>query len=79
MAQDPTQLLRSLEGHRVGVALSDGSRLEDCQLISAPRLGLRTVWLVLADGADAFLPLAAVVDVWDAGAVAASTGPGQAA
>ena len=77
MAQDPTQLLRSLEGHRVSVALADGSRLDDCQLISAPRLGLQTVWLLLADGADAFLPLAAVAEIWAVAAVAA--GPSQAA
>lgn len=64
MAQDPTLQFRSLEGRRVGVALTDGSRLDDCQLISAPRPGLSTVWLLLADGADAFVPLAAVVEIW---------------
>ena len=79
MAQDPIQLLRSLEGRRVGVALADGSRLDDCQLISAPRVGLQTVWLLLSNGADAFLPLAAVVEVWAVAAVAVAAGPGQAA
>jgi hypothetical protein len=58
--------LRALEGRRVSVALADGSRIDDGELISAGRPGLRSVW-VYANGADTFVPMADVVDVWEPG------------
>ena len=64
MAQDSTLQFRSLEGRHVSIVLADGSRIDACQLISAPRPGLSTVWLLLSDGADAFVPLTAVVEMW---------------
>ena len=42
----------------------DGSRLEGCRLISAPRHGAQTMWLVTDGGDDVFIPMAAVVDIW---------------
>lgn len=65
MAELSTQQFRALEGHRVGLALVDGSRIEDCLLVCAPRHGLSTVWVLLPDGADAFVPLGAVTEVWE--------------
>jgi hypothetical protein len=58
--------LRQWEGRQVSVALADGSRLDDCQLVSAGRTGTATMWL-FANGADVFLPLAGVTAVWEAG------------
>ena len=53
-----------LEGSQVSVALSDGSRLDDCQLVSAPRGRSRRVWLF--DGLmDVFVPMADIVAVWE--------------
>jgi hypothetical protein len=57
--------LRSLEGHRVRVSLVDGSCIDDCQLICAPRSGAETLWVLLADKGDLFIPLGAVVEVWE--------------
>ena len=53
-----------LEGRQVSVALDDGSRLDDCQLVSYGRHNVATVWLV-ADGADVFIPVGRVVDIWE--------------
>jgi hypothetical protein len=57
--------LRSLEGRRVGLALADGSRIDDCQFVAAPRGDLRRVW-VCVDGNDLFLPAEDINDVWEA-------------
>lgn len=53
--------LRSLEGRQVSVALADGSRIDDCQLVSA---GVQTLW-VFCNGADTFVPLPDVLEVWE--------------
>jgi hypothetical protein len=58
-------LSKGLEGHRVSVALADGSRLDDCQLISAGRAGDGRLWLYI-NGADIFVSLAEVADLWEA-------------
>jgi hypothetical protein len=64
MTADRRAQLRLLEGCRVNVALADGSRIDDCELVSAGRPGPRTVW-VFTNGRDAFLPLSEVTDVWE--------------
>jgi hypothetical protein len=56
--------LRAYEGRHVCLALAGGARIDDCQLISAGRPGASTVWVVVS-GADTFLPLADVLDVWE--------------
>jgi hypothetical protein len=53
---------RSLEGRRVGVALTGGTRLDDCQLVSAGRGG--KLWL-FDNGCDVFVSLADVIAVWE--------------
>jgi hypothetical protein len=57
--------LKPLEGHRVCLALRDGRRFDDCQLVSAGRASAPTLWLY-TNGADAFVPVEDVLDVWEA-------------
>jgi hypothetical protein len=59
--------LRSLEGCYVSVAMSDGSRIDDCQLVSAGRGKLRQLWL-FDSSADVFVAFETVIDVWEAAA-----------
>ena len=65
-----TQLrrMRLLEGRRVCVALRDGSRVDDADLVSAPSTVTGTVWLFI-NGDDRFVPAADLVEVWEAPAV----------
>jgi hypothetical protein len=58
------RLTRLLEGRRIGLALADGSRLDDCQLVSAGRNGSPSLWLY-ANGADTFVTMLDVRDVWE--------------
>jgi len=55
--------LRSLEGQRVSVALGDGSRIDDAQLVSAPRGQSDRVWLCVG-GHDHFVPVEDIADAW---------------
>ena len=57
--------LRRLEGHCVSVALKDGSRIDNGQLISAGRNRARTLWL-FAGGSDTFVAIDEIVDLWEA-------------
>ena len=57
-------LTKHLEGHRVGVALVDGSRLDDCELVSAGRHDTESLWLY-TNGADTFVTIVDVTDVWE--------------
>jgi len=59
--------LRVLEGRQVSVALRDGSRLDDCQLVSIGRNRARSIWLVNS-GVDTFVAVVDVVEVWEAAA-----------
>ena len=61
-----TQTVRQLEGYRVSVALSNGDRLDDCDLVAGPRGNANRLWLFTA-GTDLFVPLADVVALWEAG------------
>jgi len=56
--------LRRLEGHRINLALADGSRIDDCELVAVDRGPDGQVW-VHANGADAFVPLSQVADAWE--------------
>ena len=67
MSPDQISQLTLLEGRQVGVALVDGTRIDDAQLVSSGRGQVRTLW-VFTNGKDAFVPLLAVVDVWEAAA-----------
>jgi hypothetical protein len=65
MAAHQIQRLRALEGRRVGLAVRGGGRIDDGQLVSAGRSGVRTVW-VFVDGVDTFVPVDDVIDLWEA-------------
>jgi len=57
--------LKQLEGHRVSLALADGSRIDDCELVSVGGGRRGHLW-VHANGADSFVPLSKVADIWEA-------------
>jgi len=59
-----TSLIGHLEGRRVNLALADGSRLDDCELVSAGH-GAPTLWLFV-NGNDVFVPVDVVTDAWEA-------------
>ena len=61
--------LTMLEGRQVNVALHDGTRIDDSNLVSSGRRQARTLWL-FANGEDVFVPLDDVVDVWETRAAA---------
>ena len=56
--------LRSLEGRQVSVALADGSRIDDCELVSAGRREFQKLWLFI-NGMDTFLSPVDVIAVWE--------------
>jgi hypothetical protein len=51
-----------LEGRHVGIALVDGSRIDNCQLVFA---GRESVW-VFVNGRDTFVNASTVCDFWEA-------------
>jgi hypothetical protein len=58
--------LQALVGRDVGLALVDGTRLDDCELVSQPRARrIGTAWIVHG-GHDVFVPVEAIADVWEA-------------
>lgn len=67
MTEEKRRELHTFEGRSVNLALTDGSRLDDVQLVSARGV---TLW-VFAAGEDRFVPVAQVVDAWPSGAPAA--------
>ena len=64
MSGSRMQEIRALQGRQVGVALTDGTRLDDATLVSACAGPDGTLWLFCA-GADVFVPAAAVLDAWE--------------
>lgn len=57
-------LIGHLEGQRVNLALADGSRLDDCELVSAGH-GAATLW-VFVNGGDVFVSVDDITDAWEA-------------
>ena len=53
-----------LEGRQVNVALRDGTRIDDCSLVSAGRQGVANLW-VFVGGEDVFVPHREVIEVWE--------------
>ena len=62
MTYDSLAELVSLEGRTVGPAGADGSRIDECQLVSAATPRTDTVWVVV-NGTDRFLPRVDIIDV----------------
>jgi len=54
-----------LEGSQVSVALRDGHHIDDRHLVSAGQSHISSLWL-FADGADTFVALDDVIDIWEA-------------
>jgi hypothetical protein len=78
VTRDRRNRFRPFEGRTVSLALIDGTRLDDCQLVSAGRQGTGTLWLY-ENGADRFVALEAVVDLWEACSRGSGHGIGRAA
>ena len=57
------RIVRSFQGSRVSLSLMDGSRIDDCQLISAGEPG-GDAW-VFTNGADVFVPFDTITEVWE--------------
>jgi hypothetical protein len=57
--------LQALRGHQVSLALRDGTRIDDCRLVSTGRSSTSTVWLV-SNGADLFVRRDELLAVWPA-------------
>jgi hypothetical protein len=64
MAAQRIGTLLNLEGRHVSVALTDGSRIDDCELVSCGRGDVTKLWLY-TNGEDVFVPRREVVDVWE--------------
>ena len=54
----------SLVGRRVNISVADGSRIDDCQLVSTGCNRTRSLW-VFTDGLDVFIPFDTITDVWE--------------
>jgi hypothetical protein len=57
--------LTALEGRQVSLALRNGDRIDDAQLVSARRNRAGTLWL-FTNGSDRFVAVGDVIDVWEA-------------
>jgi hypothetical protein len=57
--------LTTLEGRQVSLALRNGDRIDDAQLVSARRNRAGTLWL-FTNGSDRFISVEDVIDVWEA-------------
>ena len=66
MTLEKRRELRGFEGSSVSLALADGSRLDDVDLVSARG---KNLW-VFAGGEDRFVPVASVIDAWPSTAAA---------
>lgn len=60
-----TARLQLLRGRQVSLALRDGTRIDDCRLVSTGRSLTSTIWLV-SNGADVFVRRDEVLAVWSA-------------
>ena len=65
MTRDVVAKLVHLEGRRVNVAFADGSRLDDCELVSTGHNAASTLWLY-SNGGDVFTAPEQIVEIWEA-------------
>jgi hypothetical protein len=68
MTREQLNQLGWLEGRRVTLALRDGSRIDDSQLVSTGRASVQSLWLFV-NGDDTFVPVDEVVDLWESQSV----------
>jgi hypothetical protein len=69
VTQQKLRELKRLEGHHVGLALHDGSLIEDWELVSVGGGAPGTAWVWNPDGSHAFVPLTQVADFWEVPAI----------
>lgn len=55
-------MFKRLEGTCVTLRLHDGSLMDDCEVISAGRAGVSTLW-VLAHDVDCFVPVDEILEI----------------
>ena len=60
--------LRDLEGTHVCVALRDGTRIDDCMLVSVGGGSVSTMW-VFTNGDDRFVRHDDVLDIWSCSSI----------
>ena len=65
MSKQRRAQLKMFEGRHVNISLRNGCRIDNCQLVSSGRTYVPHLWLY-ANGADTFVPLDEVVDMWAA-------------
>jgi hypothetical protein len=65
MTRSRLRKLAAFQGRQVSVALRNGDRIDDAQLVSADRNRAATVWL-FTNGADRFIAVEDVIEVWEA-------------
>ena len=65
MTRSRLRELAALQGRQVSVALRNGDRIDDAQLVSADRICATTVWL-FTNGADRFIAVEDLIEVWEA-------------
>jgi len=56
--------LRCWEGRRVCLSLVDGTRIDECQVVSVAPTSRGTAW-VYVNGDDAFIPIGDIRDAWE--------------
>ena len=56
--------LTALEGCQVSLALRNGDRIDDAQLVSARQNRAGTLWL-FTNGSDRFVVVEDVIEVWE--------------
>jgi hypothetical protein len=64
MTRKQMSSLSLIEGRQVNVALRDGTRIDDCNLVSSGRNCPNSLWL-FTNGEDVFIARSDVVDVWE--------------
>ena len=64
MAKQQQRRLHSIEGRQVNVAFRDGTRIDDCNLVSSGRNCVNSLWL-FTNGQDVIVALEDVIDVWE--------------
>jgi hypothetical protein len=64
MGEQQVTNLISIEGRTVNVSLRNGTRIDDCQLVSSGRAGVDNLWL-FPNGEDVFVLRSDVLDVWE--------------
>lgn len=59
---DSIKELRQLEGQEVRVALTNGSRIDQCEVVSVGRGQVGTLW-AFVNGSDLFIPFGEIAEI----------------